>query len=406
MSPGPAVRARRIEGAPVVAVRALAAGGARVESAPAEALLAGRLLDEGSARRDWRRIAADADDRGAVVASWGGYESVGVAVDALASDWARALEWVAELLLEPAFPEDRLALVARQAAAELESQADQADALTGREFMAQVYAPHPRGRPLQGDAESLARRSAADVRAFHAASLARGLVVSVAGEIDVEAVLAAVERRFAGHRAPAGAPAPAAQPPAPAASRREITTRAHDQAHLFVGRLTVARGHPDYPALELASVVLGTGAGLTGRIPQRIREREGLAYSAAADAVAGAGLDPGRLYAYVGTSPETVARAERAVIEELARFHREGPTAGELDEARAFLLGREPFRRETARQWADLAAVGALYGLPVEDAAWSAAEIAEVGAAEVAAAVRRHLDPERLAVTVGLPAPG
>jgi len=346
------------------------------------------------------------DDRGAVVSSWGGYESIGVAVDALAADWERALDWAAELLLEPAFPDDRLALVARQAAAELESQADQADALTGREFMAQVYAPHPRGRPLQGDPESLARRTAADARVFHAASLARGVVVSVAGEIDVDAVLAAVARRFAGLEAPAGVAAPAAPPPAPAATRREITTRAHDQAHLFIGRLTVARAHPDYPALELASVVLGAGAGLTGRIPQRIREREGLAYTAAADAVAGAGLDPGRLYAYVGTAPETVPRAERGVIDELARFHAEGPTARELDEARAYLLGREPFRRETARQWADLAAVGALYGLPVEDVVWSAAEIAGVGAAEVAAAVRRHLDPERLAVTVGLPAAG
>ncbi len=81
------------------------------------------------------------------------------------------------------------------------------------------------------------------------------------------------------------------------------------------------------------------------------------------------------------------------MIEELARFHAEGPTAEELDEARSYLLGREPFRRETARQWADLAAVGALYGLPLEDPAWSADRIAATTAAEVAAAVARHLDP-------------
>jgi zinc protease len=404
VSGGPALRVRRLGGAPVVAVRALAAGGARAEPAPARALLSGRLLDEGSRRRDWRRIATDADARGAVVSSWGAYESIGVAIDALASDWERALEWAAELLLEPVFPEDRLALLARQAAAELESQADQADALTGREFMAQVYAPHPRGRPLQGDPESLARIAPGDCRDFHSVSLRRGVVVAVAGEIDAEAVAALAERLFDGVSAPTGIPAAAASPPPPAPTRREIVTRAHDQAHLFLGRLTVTRAHPDYEALELASVVLGAGTGLTGRIPQRIREREGLAYTAAADAVAGAGLDPGRLYAYVGTSPETVARAERGVIEELSRFHAEGPTAEELDEARSYLLGREPFRRETARQWADLAAVGALYGLPLEDPRWSVDRVAATTAAEVAAAVARHLDPAVLAVTVGLPA--
>lgn len=406
MSAGPALRVRRLGGAPVVAVRALAAGGARVEPAPARALVTGRLLDEGSLRRDWRRIAADADARGAVVAAWGAYESIGVSVDALAGDWERALEWAAELLLEPAFPADRLALVARQAAAELESQADQADVLTGREFMAQVYAPHPRGRPLQGDPESLAALEPGHCREFHAAALGHGVVVAVAGEIDTEAVARAAARLFAGVAAPAAVPAAAAAPPPPRPSRREIVTRARDQAHLYVGRLTVPRAHPDYPALELASVVLGAGSGLTGRIPQRIREREGLAYTASADAVAGAGLDPGRLYAYVGTSPETVAQAERGVVEELARFHAEGPEPDELEEARSYLLGREPFRRETARQWADLAAVGALHGLPLEDPEWSAWQVASTTRPQVAAAVARHLDPGALAITIGLPASG
>jgi zinc protease len=356
------------------------------------------------ARRDWRRIAVDAEERGASVVSFGGYESTGLAIDALASDWEIALDWAAELLSEPAFPADRFALLARQAAAELESQADQPDLLTGREFLAQVYGPHPRGRPLQGDPESLARLAAADCARFHRETLARGGVVAVAGAIDEEAAAAAVARRFDFLPPPARAlPAPP-PPPSPAACRRETRTRARDQAHLFVGALSVARADPDFAALELAGVVLGAGSGLAGRIPQRIREREGLAYTAAAEAVAGAGLDPGRLFAYVGTSPESVARAEAGVVDELARFAAAGPTAAEFEEARAYLLGREPFRRETARQWAELAAAGTLLDLPLEDAAWAREQVLGLDLDRVAAAVARHLDPTRLAVTVGLPA--
>jgi hypothetical protein len=45
------------------------------------------------------------------------------------------------------------------------------------------------------------------------------------------------------------------------------------QAHLYAGHLTVRRADEDFDALALAAVVLGAGSGLTGRIPERIRER-------------------------------------------------------------------------------------------------------------------------------------
>ncbi len=197
-------------------------------------------------------------------------------------------------------------------------------------------------------------------------------------------------------------PVPASPSSTPVA-RREIGTHAQDQAHLFLGSRTVARAHPDYPALEVAAVLLGTGSGLTGRIPQRIREREGLAYSATADTVAGAGIDEGRLVCYVGTAPETLDQAEASVRDELARFLAEPIPAEELESARSYLLGREPFRRETARQWADLLAVAALLDLPLDDPDWHAGKIAALTAEDVAAAARRWIDPERLLVTRGLP---
>ena len=86
-----------------------------------------------------------------------------------------------------------------------------------------------------------------------------------------------------------------------------------DQAHLYAGCLTVPRAHPDRHALDLLGVVLGSGAGLTGRLPERVREREGLAYSVQVQTLAGAGLDRGRLVVYVGTSPATLEQAERSV---------------------------------------------------------------------------------------------
>ena len=179
---------------------------------------------------------------------------------------------------------------------------------------------------------------------------------------------------------------------------------AEDQAHLYIGHLTVPRRHPDYAALELLAVILGSGAGLTGRIPVRIREREGLAYTAYAQTAAGAGTDPGRLVAYVGTSPATVEQAERGVVEEIARLVDGGIEDAELEEARAYLLGREPFRRETARQWAELLIDAEHYGLPLDDVDQRRQSLLALDRASVEAAARQHIVPDALRVTVGLPA--
>ena len=395
---------RRMEGAPVVALRVVLPGGARREATPGLALVTGRMLGEGTRRRDWRTLALAAEERGITVAGYGGLESHGVAVDALASDWERALELAAELLFEPAFPTQRVDWVARHAAAELEAEADQADVLTGRAFAELLYGSHPKGRPLQGDAASLAALESAHCRSFHDAALARGGYVVVAGEVEPDAVDAALARTFGGLQRPGGEPFAPPAPPPPGPRRRELRTRARDQAHLLVGALTVDRADPDFEALELAGVALGAGAGLSGRIPARVRDREGLAYSAWADLVSGAGLDAGRFAAYVGTAPKSLARAEAAVREELFRLLVDGLPARELDEARSYLLGREPFRRETARQWAELTAQGLVQELPLADEPWRRGRIESVGREAVDAALRRHLDPERLAVAVGLPA--
>ena len=396
------MKIRRVEGAPVVAIRLWLRGGARAEAVPGQALVTGRMLTEGTRSRDWKKIADEAESKGMILSSYSTFECHGVSVDALSRDWEQALDWAVELLLDPAFPEDRCSWVAKQGAAELESLTDQPDVKTAWGFLGQLYAPHPRSRPLHGSVESLLGITPDHCSAFHAAALTGGVKVAVAGVIDEEPVRKRLESLLA--RPPRrGEPLPEPLAPAGVEERAMVETDAEDQAHLFVGHLTVPRNHPDYTALEMVAVTLGSGAGLTGRIPTRIREQEGLAYSAHAQTVAGSGEDPGRLVAYVGTSPATVARAEAGVIEEIERLVKDGIEPAELEEARAYLLGREPFRRETARQWADLLTEAVQYDLPLDDPALRERELRALDLEMVEEAARRHIRPGDLRVTVGLP---
>jgi zinc protease len=398
------LRVRRVVGVPVVAVRLWLRGGARAEPEPGQSWATGRLLVEGTASRGWRTLAEESEDRGATLHGFGGYEVHGLAVDALSSDWERALDWAADMTFASAFPVDRLAWAKKQGETELASDWDQPEVRTSWAFLDQLYAPNPRRRPLQGDVEALAALEPEACRAFHGASLARGGVLAITGDLDEELVRARAEAMFAA--AMAGPASPPAAPPPPGGmgeARREIASGSVDQAHLYLGHLTVPRLHPDHAALELLGVILGAGAGLTGRIPERLREREGLAYSAQAAAVGGASSEPGRLVVYAGTSPKTVEQAERAAREEIQRLVTDGVGDAELAAARTYLVGREPFRRETARQWADLLAEGAYWGLPLDDSEWCERELLTLDREQVEAAARRHLRPEALLVTVGVP---
>lgn len=404
----PGVRVRRVDGSPVVAVRVCLDGGCQAESIPGLALVAGRMLAEGTASRDAHTIAADAEGRGMALTATAGAEIQLVAIDALAADWRLALDWAAELVYEAAFPPERVELVCRQTAAELAAIADDAETRTAYAFLDQLYRPHPRCRPLQGDPCSLALVDARVCRGFHSAVASRGAIVAITGDLDAERTRAYAEALFGGGRSPATPDAErhVRTPPRPrgrAARVRRLELDHADQAHVFAGRLTLRRHDPQLPALRLLEVILGAGSGLSGRLPQRLRERDALAYAAQVELAAGAGRERGRMAIYAGTSTEAVGPLVTAIEEELERLVHDGVTAGEVETARDYLLGQLPFRLETAGQWADLLAEGALHDLPLERSAWVRERLAAVDRAAVDAAARRWLAPSELKLTVGAP---
>jgi zinc protease len=396
------LRCRRVEGPPVAAVRVCLPGGSRAEEVPGTALISGRALVEGSGRRDWRQVFEEAEDRGIELEGLAGFEATGLAIDCLAEDLDRALEWAAELVLEPAFAAERVDWLAQQAAAELAALADQPAALTAWAFLEQLYDPNPRGRPLQGTPDALGRIGRGECLAFHRRSLARGPIIAVCGELDEEVVQRRVEGLFGAIGESGERPSPL-PPLGTRQRRRSVALGRVDQAHLLAGHLTVRRDDPDLPALEVLGVILGSGTGLNGRIPARVRELDGLAYVAGAEAAAGAGLEPGRLEIYLSTSPGRLARAEQAVREELTRLLEVGPSEEEVHSAREYLLASEPFRFETARQWSELLTEAALSGLPLDDMAWRRSRWQGLERQEVAAAARRSLRVDGLRVTLGVP---
>lgn len=397
--------ALRVPAADVVAVRGWLRGGARTEGSPGLSLLTGRMLVEGTEQRTWREIAEQAEARGISVDGSATAEVHGLAVDALADDAGLALDWLAELLLSPGFAPDRFELLRDQTLGELMSLADRPEVVTGWTFRDQLYHPHPLAAPGQGTPESLDELSPEDCRRFHRKALARGGVIAVAGAVDEREVLS----RFEGLFGPAGDSGPPAaagwEPPTPEGRPErciEVGTASREQAHVYAGHFTVNRTHPDLPELRALGILLGSD-GLAGLIPNRVREREGLAYATGVDLLAGAGTDPGALSVYLGTHPDHVERGLELVRDSLRLVLEEPPAAEVLEECKTGMLGREPFATETAGCWAALLVDSLLHGLPSYRRSFRLERIERLTPQRVFEAARRHIDPGRLRVTIGLP---
>ena len=398
----PRVQSLRLEGSGTFALRVWHPFGGWAEAVPGQACLAGRALSEGTLRRDWLRLAIDLEDQGMSLSTFGSLELFGLSLNGLAEDWRIGIEWAAEVLMEPSFDPERVEWLRLQTVAELDSLTDQPDVVTGWQFLKQLYGEHPAGRPTQGTRESLEELTAEHCRSFHQLAMATLPIISLVGDLDPEEVAVEIAKKFGASNSPMELP-DMVLPPRLAPSRSEVETSASDQVHLYMGHPTVARNHEDLAALEVLAIVMGAGSGLHGRIPQAIREEQGLAYSAQANPVSGASAMPGRLTIYLGTAPENLERAEQSVRTEVSRIVNEGVTADEMESARSYLLGREPFRQETARQWGDLLAQSSYFGMPWNDAAWRRQRLAAVTLEEIGAAARSHLHPDQMSVTAGVP---
>jgi zinc protease len=228
-------------------------------------------------------------------------------------------------------------------------------------------------------------------------------MLSVTGEIDPQAVVTRLEEIQDDLFSAASASPDLEDPPSPVEPRRRIQLPPGEQAHLFVGAPTVRRADSDYEAVRLLGVILGAGSGLVGRVPQRIREDEGLAYGCEVNTVAGAGVDRGRLVVSLGTSRADAERALAIVREELEQVRVQGVSEAEIEMARSYLLGREPFGRETARQWALVELESMLWDLPLDRPEWVRRQIEGVDAEEVYRAANTYLEPSRLIETLGIP---
>lgn len=222
-------------------------------------------------------------------------------------------------------------------------------------------------------------------------------IVSVVGDVDETEMLDAVAARYGtlADRAVVRDRGPR-ETTAPDRRWREWSGDVQ-HAELAIGWRTVPPMHADAVALDLASVILGSGR--SARLHQALRET-GLASAASASHYAP--TECGVLLLHARAPAATAGEALDALWAELARLRSEGPSALELERARRLMAVRRLRRLDSMDGQAMEAAAWEALGDPTGGEAWYAA-VDRCTATDVREALERWCAPDAASVVVYRP---
>ncbi len=328
------------------------------------AVIVSRLLDEGTSTRSSLEIADAIESVGGVIDCEGGYERAAVFLSVLSKDLDLGLNLVGDIVTSPSFAPESLEMHRARVLAEIRSAMDRPQVVAGWEFNELVYGTHPLHRPVHGYPHTVEKISVDDLRQFHDQWFRpNNATVSIVGDLQAEELVGKLAETFGEWVPRETEVSEVPRPERQHEIRRRSIGMPTQQTHVYFGHLGVERANPDYYALQVLDTILGGGAGLTARIPHKLRDEQGLAYTTFAGITNTAGIDPGKFIAYIGTAPENVDRAIEGFVEEVDRISTEPVTAEELEDAKAYLTGSFVFAFETSAQVGRFLINAEAYGL-------------------------------------------
>ncbi len=363
--------------------------------------LTGSMLMRGTTKLSRQELDDTLDKLRAKMGAGGSQVGASVSGQTYRKELPEVLRLAAQVLRDPAFPASELEQIKRQRTTALEASRNDPQALAVR-ALARHGNPYPAGdvRYSPTVEESIANNNAVtrdDVAAFHRGFYgASNAELSIVGDFDPEATRALVTQLFGDWKSPAAY----TRVPDPYRANKPAAIRllAPDKANAFlIGKqaLPLDDLNPDYPALLVASFILGDSA--SARIPERLRQKDGLSYGAGTSFQPSAIDANSALAAYAIFAPQNLERVRTGLSEEMARAVKDGFTEAEVADAKAGVLQERTLSRtEDARIAAGLSGQSYLGRTYAISAAVDAA-IGKLTLADVNAVLRKYLKPDEFA---------
>ena len=365
--------------------------------------LTAAMLPEGTATRDSARISEGVEFLGSHLRASAGREHALVVSDGLAYTWRDALEIMADVCLNPSFPEREFERVRANLLTDLRRVSDSPAGIAARAVRGVMFgAETPYGHPLTGCERSVADTATDDLRAHFAARFnPSAATLMFVGDISADEALSAAEDAFGGWRGVSDSAPDAFIPPdAPPAERTAIYLADKPgaaQSVIRTGHLTIPRSDPRFMATQLMNYIFGGQFG--ARLNMNLRQDKGYSYGYMS--TIDWSLGPSMLAA--GGAVQTAVTKE-AVIETLKEFdqiRREKPIAeDEFADAVDGVLRSLPSMFETQHRILDSLPRMVVHDLPDDYFVRFPDMVSAVTLADVRSAAAEMLDCDHLKIVI------
>ncbi len=366
--------------------------------------MTGAMLMRGTKNRTRQHIQDEMVKLNAQINVSGGVSGAVASIQTTGENLIPALRLVAEMLREPSFPESEFESAKKQRIAGIENRKTEPGALAPL-ALDRVLNPFPKNDvryvpTIDEQVEDSSKVTLDDVKNFHAQfyGTSHGQLVIV-GQFDPAAVSKTAAELFGNWASPAPYQRITANFEKIAPVNLKIETPDKQNATFAAAlRVPMSDTDPDYPALVMANYMFG--GSLSARMPDRIRNREGLSYgvnsnfSAPQPAIGNAA----RFGAMAISNPKNSPKVEASFLDELKKTLAGGFTVEELDAAKKSIRDERRVGRSQDQALLRLIATREDAGRTL---AWDEQMDAKLDALtldQVNAAFRRHVDASAISI--------
>jgi zinc protease len=293
------------------------------------------MLFKGTKTRSTNQIAQTIQNVGGYINAYTSFDRTVYWIDVPKDGVSTAIDILSDAMMNSSLPPDEYTKEQEVIRREFAMGFDDPDRMAGQLLFATAYHRHPYRLAVIGQLDVFNQLTHEQVmRYYKARYVPNNITFVIVGDVDGAAVHQQLQDFFKDH--PEKSLKPVFIPAEPAQlGRRE----AHNEFATELTRLSLAWHipeitHPDVPALDLLSTILGDGR--SSRLFRRVREEAGLAYGISAFSYTPG--DPGILGIDATVEPEKREAVAQLVLQILDEIKQQGVSAAEVAKAKKISL--------------------------------------------------------------------